>query len=138
MTASPLVHWSRQYLGRPWTTEQDCLWWFRFWSREHFGRDVPDTLVDHSRLVQSAARIMDDRPGVAAHFGYHPTDTPQEGDAVFLSQRRTPHHIGMWVLPGGEPHILQAVEQAGVICPDLLTCSVHGWQLKGFWTYGPL
>jgi hypothetical protein len=127
-----MMHWAEKYVGGKWTNEQDCFWWYRHIKKEQFGRDVPICKIDHSRLVQSAARIM--TGDIHDIFGYHKTDTPTEGDAVFLSQRNQPHHLGMVILPGARFHIIHALEGVGVIVSDRQDIKINGWSVKGYWT----
>jgi hypothetical protein len=126
------MHWAAQYIGQKWTNEQDCFWWYRHIKKEQFGRDVPICKVDHEHLVQSAARIM--TGDIQEIFGYHQTDVARDGDAVFLTQRNQPHHLGMIVFSSGKMHVLHALEGIGVIFSDIMDLKVNGWKIKGYWT----
>lgn len=126
-------HWALSYVGKPWTPQQDCFYWFRYWSRTFFGHDLPDSGVCHERLLATASRIM--AGDIERAFGYRLTETPQEGDAVFLSQRTRPHHIGMVVLPDEQFYVLHALEGAGVIASTVTDLALNGWKIKGYWTY---
>lgn len=128
------MHWAVQYIGKRWTPEDDCLYWFRRISRERFGRDVPEHFIDHRHLVRSAARTMQE--DIERIFGYHETDTPREGDAVFLSQRLRPHHLGLYLVVDGKPHVLHALEGSGVICSDLFDLRANGWTIREYYTHG--
>ena len=68
-------------------------------------------------------------------FGYAPTLTPNEGDAVFLTQRNRPHHVGMVILVGEKMHILHAIEGVGVVISDTFDLSMNGWKIESYWTY---
>ena len=127
------MHWAGQYKGERWTPEHDCLYWFRRWTRELFGRDIGGGLPDHSRLLTSAAKMM--AGDIRRDFGYVQTDFPVEGDAVFLSQRYRPHHIGMVIFIDGSFRVLHALEGAGVIISDRLDLRSNGWNVKGYFTY---
>lgn len=72
---------------------------------------------------------------IGREFGYVQTNTPKEGDAVFLSQRSRPHHIGMVIFINGSFRVLHAIEGAGVIVSDLLDLRANGWSIKGYYTY---
>jgi hypothetical protein len=126
------MHWAARYINEKWSKDQDCFYWYRRIKLEQFGREVPVCDVDHSRLVISAARAMNS--DIGERFGYHQTDEPREGDAVFLSQRSQPHHIGMVIFPGGKFHILHVLEGSGVIISDLMDLKVNGWKIRGYWT----
>lgn len=127
-----MSHWAIQYIGQPWRPDQDCLYWYRRIKRERFGREVPLCEVDRTRLTRSAARIM--AGDIEAGFGYRKTATPVEGDAVFLSQRNQPHHIGMVLLLDGKMHVLHALDGSGVVISDLHNLAVNGWNIAGYWT----
>lgn len=126
------MHWAAQYIGQKWEKEKDCFYWFRTIKKEQFGRDVPICEVDHSRLTVSAARIL--TGDIETAFGYRKTDTAQEGDAVFLTQRNTPHHVGMIIFPGKNMQVLHALEGIGVVVSDLLDLKFNGWKIVGYWT----
>ena len=129
-----MKHWAAEYVGSPWTPETDCLYWFRFWSWVHFGREVLGGLVNHEHMLRSASKMM--AGDIRKDFGYVKQDGPPlEGDAVFLSQRSRPHHVGMVVYPGGKFGVLHALEGAGVILSDQQDLSLNGWSIRSFWTY---
>jgi hypothetical protein len=124
--------WFDKYKGRSWEEKGDCFGWFKYWRKNHFNDEMASIPVDHGRLVLSATRIL--TGDVTGVFGWEQTDTPKEGDAVFLSQRKHPHHVGMVVFPGGRMHILHALEGIGVVLSDNLNLITNGWKNKGFWT----
>ena len=127
------MHWAGKYVGEQWTDKHDCLHWFRRWTREQFGREVCGGAPDHARLLSSAVKMM--AGDIGREFGYVHTDTPNEGDAVFLSQRSRPHHIGMVIFINGSLSVLHALEGVGVIVSDLLDLRANGWSVKGYYTY---
>ncbi len=126
------MHWAIKYIGGKWRRDQDCLYWYRKIKFEQFGREVKLCRYDHKNLVRSAAAIM--AGDIESRFGYRETTTPVDGDAVFLTQRNQPHHIGMFVVVGGKDNILHAVEGSGVICSDMTDLINNGWTIKGYWT----
>lgn len=126
------MHWAGEYIGRKWRHDQDCLYWYRRIKKEQFGRDVALCDVDHDRLLRSASRIM--TGDVNNQFGYRQTASPIEGDAVFLSQRNQPHHIGMLVVVDGKNQVLHALESAGVVLSDMDDLAMNSWTIKGYWT----
>lgn len=126
------MHWCEQYIGKPWSQDSDCWVWFRRWRKDHFGDEMTEIPVDHGKLVQCAARQM--AGDIEAVFGWTATDAPVEGDAVFLSQRNQPHHIGMVVMLGGQMHVLHALEGVGVVVNTTLELLTNGWTRKGYYT----
>lgn len=126
-------HWAMKYIGRPWTEERHCYEWFRQITKEQFGREIPFVNTNAHNFVLLAARIMNSADKEL--FGYRPTQTPKEGDAVFLSGNgRTSHHIGMVIFPG-KMMVLHALEKVGVVASDVVTLKMNGLRIKGFWTY---
>ena len=125
-------HWSTQYRGVQWAEETNCFYWFRRIQHEQFGRDIPDAPVDCKHLTQSAARLMSGN--IMDLFGGVPTETPREGDAVFLTKADKPHHLGMVVMPGNKFHVLHVLEGAGLVISDRLHLIVNGWKITGFYT----
>jgi len=129
------MHWSSKYVGKKWTPIHDCFYWFRKISEEQFGRVVPICgKIDHTKLARTAAKEM--TRDIKAVYGYERTDTPVEGDAVFLTQRCVPHHIGMAVFSGGQLNVLHALDGIGmVVVSDVGNLAANGWKIEGFWTY---
>lgn len=129
-----MSHWAVKYLRGKWTDDTDCLYWFRYISKEEFGIDVPDCkAIDHSRLVRSAAKVM--TGDILEMFGYAPTEKPKEGDAVFLTQRNRPHHLGMVILVNGRMQVLHALEGVGMVVSDIMDLSMNGWKIESYWSY---
>jgi hypothetical protein len=126
------MHWAAQYIGQKWTETNDCFYWYRRIKFERFGREVPVCEIDHSRLTMSAARALNS--DLKNEFGYRQTDKPREGDAVFLSQRAQPHHIGMAIFLTGKLNIIHAIEGSGVILSNILDLKMNGWSIRGYWT----
>lgn len=129
------MHWCLQYRGAKWAEETNCFYWFRRISKEQFGREIPDAppgTVDCNRLTLSAARLM--AGNIMDLFGGAPTDTPKEGDAVFMTKADRSHHLGMVVLPGGRFHVLHVQEGVGLVIADRLNLLTNGWKITGYYT----
>jgi hypothetical protein len=125
-------HWSEKYLGLPWRADRDCYHLFRTIQAAEFGRRVPGADIDHDRLTASAARTM--AGDIQRRFGWSPTSAPADGDAVFMSQRRRPHHIGT-VAMIGRLHVVHSLEGVGVVISDLTTLGLNGWRIAGYYTH---
>lgn len=130
------AHWSDQYIGQPFHKDGgDCFYWYRRIAREQFGRTIPPMPVNPRRHARSAMELLGD-PSAPGRCGYVPTDTPIEGDAVFLSRGDEPHHLGMVIDPGdGQLWVLHALEGSGVISQPIYTLSREGWNILGYYTY---
>ena len=130
-----MTHWAVKYIGQPWTGEHRCYDWFRQLSREQFGRDLPAIAVPEGlRDTLTAARWMN---GKSEYFGcWNPTDTPVEGDGVFLSNNGTvSHHIGMVIYPGKKLMVLHALKDIGVVASDRAALRANNLRIMEFWKY---
>jgi hypothetical protein len=134
------MHWANQYIGRPWENSVkdgvrnpdafDCIGFFRFIQRTHFGRDVSDIILDAHDLKT-----------VITEFECHPEvhnwrviHGPRDGDAVYMRRSRRPVHLGIWLhVDGGG--VLHCDERNGVVFQDLIALAVHGWQVGAYYTY---
>jgi len=108
-----MSHWSEKYIGQAYMPHTaDCA---RLLSRvrsEQFGLPVP-TDIEVDRAASRLGRIgqMSD---LVAEFGQR-TENPQEGDAVLMLNRGRPSHIGAYCIVNGEPCVLHAMENAGMV-----------------------
>jgi hypothetical protein len=123
-----------KYIGQPWEQRRDCWYWFRKIQADEFGRDVTDAMVNHSSwiaMIKSAADIM--AGDIEERFGWREVAVPKTGDAVFMSLRAHPHHIGTVIVENGI-HVLHALENAGICYDNRLSLRVQGWKIHNFWT----
>lgn len=108
-----MAHWSEKYIGQSYAPHTaDCA---RLLSRvrtEQFALPVP-TDIEVDRAASRLGRIgqMQD---LVSEFGVK-TDTPKEGDAVLMLSRGRPSHIGVYCVVNGEPSVLHAMENAGMV-----------------------
>ena len=123
-------HWTMTYLGKPWTKEKDCLYWYRKMKEERFGRTVPTCVVDIDGSVRKAIRVL--RGDITEAFGYHKVQVPVEGDAVFLSQGRESSHIGMVFFLRGKMHVIHCLEGVGMVQSSLIDLGFNGWKVMGY------
>ena len=129
-------HWAQQYLGRPWAPGAagpdrfDCWGLFRHVQRTHYGRDLPEILVDPLSVL-SCVRAIDDQQ----HSGlWQEVEHPQDGDAVVMAQGRIPTHIGIWIdVDGGR--VLHAQQGAGVIASSPQALTSMGWTHRRYYRY---
>jgi cell wall-associated NlpC family hydrolase len=126
------LHWSAAYLGWPYRLGAqgpdvwDCWSFFRHVEAVRFGRDLPELPTPPTLL--EIARIM---PTWAASFGWTSTDTPRDGDAVFLSQLRTPTHIGVWL---GDVRAVLHCAMGGSVLNDARHLAAAQWRVRGYFT----
>ena len=129
-------HWAAKYVGKKWSHEQDCGFWFRKIQHIEFALVVPVVCVSHGGTMPVLQYAQSIRDAKLAAVGWRQTKSPRDGDAVFLSQRNRPHHIGIVAIVAGKLHVLHAIKNSGVILTDKLSLAVNGWKIESFWTYG--
>lgn len=131
--------WIDKYLGKRWTQEQDCGYWFRRIQKEQFNRDIPaicNAPNESRRFMVQAMRLLRDVEENSGKLGWGKTDSPVEGDAALLAMRAHIHHIGIVVFMDDQLHVLHALEQCGVMISSKTNLKLNFLQIKGFFTYG--
>ena len=108
-----MPHWSEKYIGSPYIVNSaDCARLLSNVRRTEFNLPVPNDIEMErkaSRLGRTAQ--MSDLVG---EYG-EKTDSPKEGDAVLMMCRGRPSHIGVYCIIDGEPAVLHAMENAGMV-----------------------
>jgi len=127
-----MIHWCQQYIGQPYSPEKDCFGWFRHWRKEHFGQELAPVEVNQNRRVRHAIEIM--QTSIHELFGWRRTNTPEEGDMVYLARGRNVNHLGMVVFVSGRFQALHAIEGTGVCLSDNICLLTNGWEKKGYYT----
>lgn len=123
--------WTEKYIGKKWTDEQDCGYWFCKIQKEEFRRNVPRVCVDQKLPLNKAKALKNGIPPE-----WIETDKPKDGDAVFLTQKMRPHHIGTAVFVDNVFYVLHALTGANMILSDKMSLKINGWKIESFWTYG--
>ena len=124
-----MTHWAVEYIGDPWVAgEHDC-WAFvrRVW-REQFGIEVPLIDVDACNRLACVRAFA----GHEERANWHNVTTPQEGDAVLLSQSKHPSHVGVWIDADGGG-VLHCVEGVGVVFQTVSSMRAAGWHGMEFY-----
>lgn len=120
-------HWAAQYIGQRWESGAtgpdawDCGTFVRHVERTHYGRAVPDAMVDATRILEVIRAIraldLDD---------WEQVETPRDGDGVFLAHARDASHVGVWVdVDGGG--ILHCQYGIGVVFTPANKLKACGW-----------
>lgn len=139
-TSATSSHWTLAYLGFGYAVagegpaEFNCWSFFRHVQRERFGREVPAVPLPSN--LRGAAKLFRDR---SDSFGWRclgKGEAPIDGDAVLMTHRDRPHHIGIHVasVPGGA--VLHCVEGAGSALPSLFHLEIAAWHVTG--VYRPI
>lgn len=108
-----MPHWTEKYIGQPYAAHTaDCARLLSKVRSEQFKLPVP-TDIEVERAASRLGRIgqMQD---LVSEYGQR-TDTPNEGDAVLMLNRGRPSHIGVYTIVNGEPCVLHAMENAGMV-----------------------
>lgn len=122
--------WTNKYIGKEWTNEKDCGYWFREIQKNEFGRIVPVVCVDHDLPLDRAKAFKNKIPKK-----WYKTINPKTGDAVFLAQRTRPHHIGVVVFIDKFLYVLHALTDSNMVLSDKLSLKINGWKIESFWSY---
>lgn len=125
-----------QYIGIPWEagaqgpSAYDCMGFFKFLQKEHFGIEVPSII----------APDYDDPSVLVALFGDHEEranwariDKAEHGCAVIVHR---PMHIGTWLdIDGGG--VLHCVKGAGVVFTSDSSWPMSGFGRREFFRHNP-
>lgn len=106
-------HWSESYIGQPYETgSADCARLLSQVRKEVFKLPAPDE-IEVDRAASRLGRVgqMSD---LISTYGIA-TETPNEGDVVLMYSRGRPSHTGVFCVVGGEPCVLHAMENAGMV-----------------------
>ena len=124
-----MTHWALRYIGDPWVAQEHDCWAFarRVW-REQFAMDVPAVDVDACNML-ACVRAFSSHPEKA---NWYHVATPQEGDAVLLSQSKHPSHVGVWIDADGGG-VLHCIEGGGVVFQTGSSLRVSGWHTLEFY-----
>jgi cell wall-associated NlpC family hydrolase len=107
------MHWAEQYIGQPYiTNEADCARLVTRVRSEVFKLPVP-TDVEVHRAASRLGRAAQMTDLVALYT--KPVDDPKEGDVVLMLCRNRPSHVGVYCDVNGEPSVLHAMENAGMV-----------------------
>lgn len=132
--------WIDKYLGKRWTQEQDCGYWFRKIQKEQFGRDVPVicNIPNESAhgFLRQAMRLMRKVEKEAEEMGWSQTDNPKNGDAALLATRVKIHHIGLIVFIDGCLNVIHAPEGGSVMLSNKPNLKQNCLRIEGFFSYG--
>lgn len=107
------MHWAESYVGQDYQVgSADCARLLSRVRREVFHLPVPED-IEVDRAASRLGRVGQLSDLVDA-FGER-TETPVEGDAVLMLSRGRPSHIGAYCVVDGEPCVLHAMENAGMV-----------------------
>lgn len=122
-----MTHWADQYLGHRWESGAtgpdawDCGTFVRHIELLHFGRAVPDVVVDATRM-RDVVRAID-----GLDLGdWDEVAQPRDGDGAILAYSRHGSHVGVWIdVDGGG--VLHCQNGAGVIFTPANRLKMCGW-----------
>jgi hypothetical protein len=133
------MDWLLKYLGKRWTQEHNCGYWFRKIQKEVFGRNIP-VIINKSgtsprAFATNACRVirsLDSNPELRQ---WKKTDNPVDGDAAFIALRNLPHHIGLVVFYEGFICILHALETNGVQLTKVSDLNNQNYKITSYYHY---
>ena len=126
------MHWTALYLGLPYERGAqgpelwDCWSFVCHVQRERYGREVP--ALPSPASWGAVARAM---PEWAAQLGWRPTETPRDGDAVFLSRMKDPTHVGIWI---ADLKSVLHCAVGGSVLHDARHLAMAQWRVRGYFT----
>lgn len=127
-------HWSTPYIGQPYIRgEADCARLVCRVRAEVFGLPVPND-ADVERAASRLGRVAQLSDGLDEYCS--PTTQPQEGDVVQMIALGRPSHVGSYCVVDGEPSVLHALENAGMVVRHRLRDLEHyALKLEGFYRW---
>ncbi len=135
------MHWSVNYLGRPFQSgadgpdAYDCWGLVRAVLRDRAGIEVPKAPVSDATNAREVAREF---ARSQLYADWREIDTPErELDVTLMAEGRYPVHVGLWI-PVGRGRVLHAVEAGGVVCVDLTSLSMAGYRVLGWYRHAHL
>ena len=130
-----MSHWIMQYLGQPWTPEQNCYYWFRKIMVEQFGRDglPPNIVVSEQGSARVAMRELTSE--AVKSYGWTQIETPREGDAVLLAEGKRSSHIGVVVCIKEKLLVIHARKNTGVVLSDARALKSNNLKITGYWSH---
>ena len=108
-----MSHWSAKYIGQPYAVNTyDCARLLSRVRKDVFGLPVPED-IEIERRASRLGRVGQMSDLVDAYG--EKTENPVDGDAVLMMCRGRPSHIGVYCIVDGEPCVLHAMENAGMV-----------------------
>lgn len=128
-------HWAWPLIGKPYRLGArgpdafDCWAVAQFCWRMQLGLDVPDV---GACALELTARIRAFRTCGFGGVEAFEVPVPRELDAVYMTSRSAPHHIGLWIAPDPQGGVLHALEGAGVVFQRRADLNAHGLTILTF------
>jgi len=129
------LHWAAGLVGKPYRSGArgpdafDCWGIVQFGWQQRLGLNVPDVRLRSAAMFRSVMRgghvAVDDVEAVEV-------DAPAELDAVYMTSRQHPHHVGLWIAPDALGGVLHAIEGAGVVFQRRADLIAHGIAIVKF------
>ncbi|MEX0752362.1 MAG: NlpC/P60 family protein [Xanthobacteraceae bacterium] len=127
------LHWAVPLIGKPYRArargpDAFCCWGLnQYVWRQRLGIDVPD-IPD---AADAFRRIARDGRYAVGRIAAVEAPAPRELDAVYMTMRKAPHHVGVWVAADGGG-VLHALDGAGVVFQRRADLTAHGITIVKF------
>jgi hypothetical protein len=130
-------HWTRAFIGFDYAAGADgprtfdCWSFFRHVERQQFGREMPPMLLPVGLIAQYKA--FRTQPGA---FGCQRIEKPRKpvsGDAVLMSHKNRPHHIGVYVADVPGVAVLHCLEGRGSVLSTMFHLETFAWNITGIY-----
>ena len=120
------MSWAKEYIGQEWIYgEHDCWGFFRKVQKEKFNREVPAINVDAFNTLDCVRAFT----GHEDHRNWIEVQTPQNGDAVLMSQSKRPTHVGVWV----DGAVLHCIRGTGVVFTTINALKSFPYNITGIY-----
>ena len=109
------MHWTRKFIGMPWSREYDCFAFFAEAQEYAYGikgiADMPDVPSYNSR--KNAFQFIEN--SVDVNRKWRPVEFPRDGDAVLFGGSDDRFHVGIWVNISGQNGVIHCQRSHGVV-----------------------
>lgn len=128
-------HFAAGLIGRPYRDQAggpdafDCWGLASYVWRSQLGMDVPDVRIGAATAFRN---VMEKGRVVAGGVEAIEVGRPQEFDAVYMTSRELPHHVGVWITPDTLGGVLHAMSDAGVVYQRRASLHTHGLSIVKF------
>ena len=122
------MHWAAEYIGRPWSQDNDCWAFFRAIQARHYERELPVIDIDSLSLREILRTFRDH----AERARWVEVPSPTDGDGVLMGRNDRPIHVGVWLADAAK--VLHCDQHSGVVAQDFPSLARHGWTNLRFYT----
>ena len=131
------AHWSLEFVGAAYAADGEgpgafnCWAHFRHVERRRFNREIPPLPMPADLL--GVVKLFRDRSDSFGWVRIEKPRKPMDGDAVLMSHRDRPHHIGIYVASVPGEAVLHCTEGVGSVLSSMFHLEVANWNIIGIY-----